>query len=48
MGYCSKCQYHHPVEENKYRCPYDHMSLRTSPRKKKNKNALNPFFLKVG
>jgi hypothetical protein len=36
--YCSKCQYYYPVEENKYRCPYDHIPLRTSPRKKKGNN----------
>jgi len=35
-GYCSKCQYFYPAEENKYRCPYDHIPLRTSPRKKRN------------
>jgi uncharacterized paraquat-inducible protein A len=33
-GYCSKCQYFHPAKENNYRCPYDHIPLRTSPRKK--------------
>jgi hypothetical protein len=32
---CSICQYYYTAEENKYRCPYDHMSLRTSPRKKR-------------
>jgi hypothetical protein len=35
-GYCSKCQYSYPVEENKYGCPYDHIRLRASPRKKRN------------
>jgi uncharacterized paraquat-inducible protein A len=35
-GHCSICQYFYPAEENKYRCPYDHIPLRTSPRKKRN------------
>jgi hypothetical protein len=33
-SYCSICQYYYPAEENKYRCPYDHIPLRISPRKK--------------
>jgi hypothetical protein len=35
-GYCCKCQSYYPVEENNYRCPYDHIPLRTSSRKKRN------------
>jgi hypothetical protein len=31
---CSICQYYYPAEENKYRCTYDHIPLRISPRKK--------------
>jgi hypothetical protein len=31
-GYCSKCQYYYPVEENSVNVP---IPLRTSPRKKK-------------
>jgi hypothetical protein len=34
-GYYGKCQYFYPVKEKKYRCPYDHIPLRTSPRKKR-------------
>jgi Zn finger protein HypA/HybF involved in hydrogenase expression len=35
QGYCSKCQYNYPAEENKYRCPRPYTFKRTSPRKKK-------------
>jgi hypothetical protein len=33
-GYCSKCQYFYP-EENNYRCLYDRIPLRVSPRKRR-------------
>jgi hypothetical protein len=35
-GYCCKCQSYNLVGDNDYRCPNDHIPLRTSPIKKRN------------
>jgi hypothetical protein len=36
-GYFSKYLYFFLIEEYNDKCPYDHIPLRTSPRKKRNK-----------